>query len=302
MKKFLPFLLILAACSSNPTSKRNLSSDTEELSWVDELDFTPTKEEAYRGSSDEFNTSGKDEKLNSLAKESVALMSPARLDTLLKDNKDELMSINLNCYLSNFDKAFEIADRVYEKYKSNTSYWNQIGTCYYLNGDASKAILFYNKSHDLDKKYVPALNNLGVVYEKQGRFQKALAAYKMASDTNQFALTPTYNLARLYLKFGTVGKAYPIFNALYKKSGEDVDLAQALATANLVKGEYQQAIDIYSRIDKKEVSAPEISLNYALALKFAGKKDEALKVLNQMANPLGEIVEYAKKVENFVRN
>lgn len=300
MKKILPLLLILAACSSNPKN-RTLSSDGE-FGWIDELDFSETPTQGYVKSSDEFTGREVNEKENALSKESIALLSNAKLENFLDKNSDELIKITTNCYLSQFEKAFELADNLYSKYKGNTAYWNQVGTCYYLNGDYAKAILFYNKSRDLDKKYVPAVNNLGVVYEKQGKHEKALAAYRQASDLNNFAVTPTYNLAQLYLKYGTVGKAFPIFNGLHKRSPNDVDVASALATAHLLRGEYQNALDIYSKMNKSDTSAPEIALNYAVTLKYLGKTQEAREVLNNMGTPLGTILDYSKRVDEFVGN
>lgn len=301
IKKILPLLLILSACSSTVEKQRTISNNGE-LAWIDELDFDPKAEAVYRSDNDEYRPSGSDESENALAKESLAVVGHSKLETALNKGDDALMKITANCYLNKFDEAFAIADSLYASYKSNTSYWNQIGTCYYLNGDFSKALLFYNKSRDLDKKYVPAINNLGVVYERQGKHQKALAAYKLASDTNKFAITPTFNLAQLYLKFGTVGKAFPIFRGLYNKSPKDVDVAAALATSHLIKGDYQEAVNIYSKLSKEAIERPEIGVNYALALKFTNKTDEANKVLSNMGTPLGELADYTRKVESFVRN
>ena len=302
MKKLLPLFLILTACSSNTHKMRSVSSSEEEMSWVDDLDFSVKKEEKYVADSDEFKISKSDESENTLIKETVAVLSPAKIDAAIKKTDDPLMKINMNCYQNKFDEAFKIADEMYATYKANTSYWNQIGTCYYLNGDYAKAILFYNKSRDLDKKFVPPINNLGVVYQKQGKFQKALAAFKLASDTNKFAITPTYNLAQMYLKFGTVGKAYPIFAGLYKRSPKDMELAGALGTSLLIRGDYQEASDVFAKMSKDSLQSPEVGLNYALTLKFLNRQDEAKDVLSSLATPLGDLAVYAKKVESFVRN
>lgn len=305
MKKIIiPLLIILSACSTSETtkdSKRNLSSSEEEFSWIEQLDFDKKSEETYRADRDEFKLSNSDESSYALVKESLAVLSPERLDSALSKADDPLIQINVKCYQNKFDEAFAIADQVYARYKNNTSYWNQIGTCYFLRNDYSKAILFYNKSRDLDKKFVPPLNNLGVVYQKQGHYQKALAAFKLASDTNKFSVTPTYNLANLYLRFGTVGKALPIFNGLLKRSPKDVEVISALASAHLIKGDYQEAVAHYSKLDSREHRRPSVGLNYALALKMLNKTDEARSILGNVSTPSAGISEYAQKVEKFIR-
>jgi tetratricopeptide (TPR) repeat protein len=308
MKKLLPLLILLSACAtSSPTKnttsvKRKLSSAEDDYSWVDKLDFDKKAEEKYRADKDEFDFSSSDESAHALIKESISSLPAAKLEEAIAKTDDPLMQINIKCYQSKFDEALKIADEQYVKYRANTSYWNQLGTCYFLKSDYAKAILFYNKSRDLDSKYIPPVNNLGVVYQKQGKFQKALSAFKLASDLNTFSVTPTYNLAQLYLRFGTVGKALPIFQGLMKRSPKDVDVASAVASANLIKGDYQTAVDIYSKFDKATLAIPSVGLNYAVALKLLNRPIDAQTVLGNVTASTGAISEYAQKVDKFIRN
>ncbi|MBY0415418.1 MAG: tetratricopeptide repeat protein [Bdellovibrionales bacterium] len=315
MKKLLPIMLIiLSSCASNPdyvsrdsvAKKRSSSSTTaseEDFSWVEKLDFNRKTEEKYRADTDEFDFSSTDESAHALVKESLYALAPAKLEESASKTEDPLIKMNVKCYQGKIDEALKIADDQYAKYKNNTSYWNQLGTCYFLKSDLAKAILFYNKSRDLDAKFIPPINNLGVVYQKQGKVQKALSAFKLAAELNTFAITPTYNLAQLYLRFGTVGKAMPIFQGLQKRSPKDVDVASALASSYLIKGEYQSAVDIYGKLDKSSLASPSVGLNYAVALKFLNRPMDAQTVLsNTTAASSGPLVEYAQKVEKFIRN
>lgn len=311
MKKLLPvLLLLLASCSTTPGNvsrdiasvKRSVSSADDDYKWVEGLDFDKKTEEKYRADKDEFDFSSSDESSHALIKESLTALPPAKLEEASKTD-DPLMKMNVKCYQGKFDEALKIADDQYSKYKNNTSYWNQLGTCYFLKSDFAKAILFYNKSRDLDAKFVPPVNNLGVVYQRQGKFQKALAAFKLAADLNTFAVTPTYNLAQLYLRFGTVGKALPIFQGLQKRSPKDVEVGSALASANLIKGDYQAAVDIYGRFDKATLADPSVGLNYAVALKLLNRPQDAQTVLSNVSgSTTGPIAEYAQRVDKFVRN
>lgn len=315
MKKLLPvLLLILSACSSTSTnsgnasreiasSKRGVSSAEDDFSWVEKLDFDKKGEEKYRADKDEFDFSSSDESAHALIKESLSSLSPAKLEETVGKTDDPLVKMNIKCYQGKFDEALKIADDQYSKYKSNTSYWNQLGTCYFLKSDFAKAILFYNKSRDLDAKFVPPINNLGVVYQRQGKFQRALSAFKLAADLNTFAVTPTYNLAQLYLRFGTVGKALPIFQGLQKRSPKDIEVGSALASSFLLKGDYQAAVDIYGRFDKATLAMPSVGLNYAVALKLLNRPVDAQTVLtNTSASSSGPISEYAQRVDKFIRN
>lgn len=311
MKKLLPvLLLILSACSTTgnvstdgSSKKRAVSSAEEDYKWVEGLDFDKKSEEKYRADKDEFDFSSSDESSHALIKESLASLPPAKLEETVSKTNDPVMKMNIKCYQGKFDEALKIADEQYSKYKNNTSYWNQLGTCYFLKSDMAKAILFYNKSRDLDAKFIPPVNNLGVVYQRQGKYQKALAAFKLAADLNTFAVTPTYNLAQLYLRFGTVGKALPIFQGLQKRSPKDVEVGSALASANLIKGDYQTAVDIYGRFDKATLANPSVGLNYAVALKLLNRPQDAQTVLSNVSgSTTGPIADYAQRVDKFVRN
>ena len=305
MKKILPILLLaLSACSTSPDKvARNSASADDDFQWVEGLNFDKKNEEKYRADKDEFSFSSSDESSYALIKESLALLPEGKLQDAVSKTDDPIMKINIKCYQGKFDEALKIADDQYSRYKNNTIYWNQVGTCYFLKSDYGKAILFYNKSRDLDPKYIPPVNNLGVVYQKQGKFQKALTAFRLASDLNTFAITPTYNLAQLYLRFGTVGKALPIFESLQKRSPKDVDLGSALASANLIRGNYQSAADIYSRFDKSTLKIPSVGLNYAVTLKLLNRPKDAQTALSNVSGAnTGPIAEYAQKVEKFVRN
>lgn len=303
MKRLLPLMILLTACSTseNASSKRAVSSAEEDFSWVEQLDFDKKSEEKYRADKDEFDFSSSDESAHALVKESISSLPAAKLEETVSKTDDPLMKINIKCYQGKFEEALKIADEQYIKYRANTSYWNQLGTCYFLKSDYAKAILFYNKSRDLDSKYIPPVNNLGVVYLKQGKFQKALSAFKLASDLNTFAVTPTYNLAQLYLRFGTVGKALPIFQGLQKRSPKDTDVASALASSYLIKGDYQSAVDIYARFDKATLASPSVGLNYALALKLLNRPIDAQTVLGNVTGSSGVVAEYAQKIDTFIR-
>lgn len=306
MKKLLPLLILLSACASNSNYRKSAADEKvkpeEDYSWVDQLNFDKKSEAKYQADKDEFDISS-EEASHALVKESLSNLSPVRLDETLTKTDDVLIKMNIKCYQGKFDEALKIADDFYGQYKNNTSYWNQLGTCYYLKDDYPKAILFYNKSRDLDSKFVPPVNNLGVVYVKQGKFQKALSAFKKASNMSTFSVTPNYNLAELYLRFGTVGKALPIFQGLAKKSPQDNEVNSALAVSNLLKGDYASAIAIFGTFDKATLAKPGIGLNYAVALKLSNRPVDAQTVLgNVAAATSAEMKEYAQRVDKFIRN
>ena len=214
---------------------------------------------------------------------------------------ENAVDLTTKCQEGKFDEAFKLADDVYMGNKNSANYWNQIGSCYFYKNDFAKAILFYNKSRDLDMKSAAPVNNIGAVYQRQGRSQKALAAFKKAYEMDAFSNATTYNIAQLYLHFGTLGKSLPIFEALLKKSPQDLEFNSAMASGFLLKGDSASAISIYATLPKDTFVHPAFGLNYALALKLADKPTEAVETLAKINTSTGDLKEYAQKVDNFIR-
>ncbi len=315
MKKLLTliFVLSLFGCASEQTEmisastgnkiRKNASDGAplaDDYSWVDGLDFKTVEEKKFQSDKDIFK--GETSEADALSKESIARLSKPKLEEVALSSSDPLDKIASLCYQEQFDSAFKLVDEIYAGYKNNTSYWNQVGTCYFLKGEYSKSILFFNKSRDLDASYLPPINNLGVVYQTQGKFQKALAAYKKASDLNTFALTPLYNLSQLYLKFGKIDKAFSILEALNKKKPGDNDVAGSLATGYLMKGNMQKAVELFTKIPKTELADARFGLNFALALKLSDRQSDAVLVLNNVIEPtMADLKNYYQRVNEFIR-
>jgi tetratricopeptide (TPR) repeat protein len=294
MRKLL-FYLLLASFSSRSFAQ-------EDLKWINQVRFDKKPEVKYIQSKDEF-TNVADELSSVIAKESLYNLSAMKLEEVFSKTSEVLVKISTKCYQLKFEEALKIADEIYWQYKNNPSYWNQMGTCFYLNSDYSKAILYYNKARDLDGKFAPAVNNLGVVYTKQAKYQKALSAFKKALDLNSFGITPNYNMARLYLRFGVSSKALPILQALQKRSPKDNDVNSALASTYLIAGDAASALGIYSSMDKVLLQRPWNALNYAVALKEMNKVSEAQSALSNVSGiERADLKTYLQKVEKFVRN
>lgn len=300
-------MLMAFSCASNKNIKTRKLASADELkldddyNWLESLNFDKKSEKKFVASEDKFKEIVPEEK-NAVTKESVATIQPDLLGAELKKPQDTLSLIIFNCYKGQFDDAFQMIEKHYAEYKTNPSYWNQVGSCYYLQGEFSKAILFYNKSRDFSANYAPALNNLGVVYEKQGRFQKALVAYKKASELNAFSSSVNLNLARLYLKFGLSEKAKPLISSLYNRSPKDPLVLNAIAVLALQNQQYLQAVEYYKSLGQVELTKPDFGLNYTLALFYAGKVNEARQFFQKISDVSGELKRYADEVNVVIQN
>ncbi|MBF0312619.1 MAG: tetratricopeptide repeat protein [Oligoflexia bacterium] len=237
---------------------------------------------------------------------------PLDKDDLQKitENKegDPLLVLSSHCYLRDFATASQMLLKYNRQYRKNPAFWNIMGNCYYLGGHLLKAKLYYNKALELDENYPSAISNLGVLYMREGRDQKALTAWLKVYKTTSFSLTPLANLARIYLKYAYIDKAEKLLESLIERAPEDVALKNDLATAYLMGGNIDKAYRLYKSIPLSKLKQRNIGVNYLLTLKLAGKQNEALALLENMA-PFDEgnssadkrFRDYYYKVEKFVK-
>ncbi|OUR98926.1 hypothetical protein A9Q84_05810 [Halobacteriovorax marinus] len=277
-------LLQLVGCSSSSTNKDVASPSSgsiEEFSWIENTDFNKTPEIPFNQRQDVF--SGEISTTDSLSTESLARVPAPKLQ-VITGPKDILAAGITYCYKRDFTNGLKIFKDNYKKYKSHPGYWNLLGTCYYLQGETRKALLFYNKSRDLKKNYAPPINNIGVIYQYQGLEQKALAAFKKASEVGSFSMTPMFNLGQLYLKYNLISDAKRIFQRLVNIKSSDVDATNGLATSYLKEGNSQMAVSLYSGLPSSAIEKPNVGITFSLALFNTGRQKDAKLVLASVKN------------------
>ena len=301
------FCAFLSSCGNLSTrSNKNITAELtdEEMEKIENSDFLPSKEIRYRVNSDHFDVFDEvDQNSDSLLSESIARIPEPKLKKISNSNEENPISKIISlCYQDEYQEAELVMDAIYKKYKSHPSYWNQIGTCYFLQNNLRKALLYYNKARSFSKKYAPAINNLGVIYQKQGLEQKALLAFKKASQLSSFSLTPVFNLAQIYLKYGFSRRARNLFEVLLKKSPQDTDALSGVASSYLQENKLQKALEYYNKIQNGEQARAGVGINYSLTLKLLGKSKEAISAFeNVSTSKLGSYSSYYKKVSLYVR-
>jgi tetratricopeptide (TPR) repeat protein len=304
MKKHFLVLILLFGVSCASQQKGSLNSvdgySEEDLSWVKNEDFRPTPTVDYNIREDFYMESLSSD--DSLKKESIE-RAPKNVLNRIENSENLISQLASLCYQKEDKKASFLMDKMYESYKKNPAYWNQIGTCYLNSDEHQRAELFYNKALDEKEDYAPAVNNLGVIYYREQRYQKAMSAFEKASNINRFSLTPSFNLAQLYLKFGFIDKAADIFKALWRQSNSDSDVINALATVALLRNQIDQSLRLYSELEESDFRKPEYGLNYAVALKMANRTDEAFDVLKDLQSSRAQsLSDYQQSVIRFVRS
>lgn len=280
MKYLILPLLLITACSTTkdntgPSEASNVKVPAEAFKKQKPLKNSDVAD-FYQGNAQALNPALQDETLDRF--------SEAELRSL-NTNSDPLMQISVLCSRRDFDSAFEVASKNFNRYQKVAPYWNHVANCHLNQGSFRKALLFYNKALEVFPNYVPALNNIGVMYSRQGQDQKALVAFERANKQSKFSKTPRYNLAKLYLTYGLAESALPIFQSLLQDSPRDVDVINATASAYFLMSDYSRALEYYKQIPQSEWQRGEIGLNLAFTLKKLRKDKEASQVFAQIDEP-----------------
>jgi tetratricopeptide (TPR) repeat protein len=277
----LLFFVLLFSCSS-PTTRQNSKV-------VSNNDFKKSPTYIYQSGKD-YHSSKSDTSFQSMSDESLNRISPNNNSEI---NENDILSTMIDlCYKKKFNQAFELARTHTNQMMKVPTFWNQLGTCYLLNGKERKALLYFNKALELAPQYTPSLNNYGLIYLKQNSDQKALAAFIKSLESKKFAKTPRFNMAQLLLSYGLADEALPIFRSLISQAPQDVDILSGLANSYFLLGDSRQSIEFFKQIPEKFHERPDIGINYSKALFESGAKDQALEKIENVNKPKN--LEYQK--------
>lgn len=285
-----PILLVLiASCATSGPKSKSLSSISNE-------DFKPVNPVRYTKSSDRLST------VDSKFTESLNKESIARVDAYNGkfSSESELDTLAQLCHEREFKKAYSLVSTESRKYVKNPIFWNHVGSCFLLEGENRKALLFLNRSLSIKPNYVPALNNLGVMYLRLNDRSRALIAFKRAVRVGQFNKTPRFNLANLYLSYGLYKESLKALKP-FSDNTSDVDVLNMKATANLMSGNIKKALSFFEKIDSDFREKAKYGLNYALALFLNGKKEQAIDAYEDInISKKSSWYDYSKQVKSTI--
>lgn len=187
------------------------------------------------------------------------------------------------CFSGNIiDDLKELRSQL-DKRKDEPQYWNQIGTCYYLNQDYTKAEYYYQLSlgtaEKLNHTYAPALNNLGILNVKLGHYIQARDYFRKSLKGNRNH-TPRYNLALVHLKYNKPEKAIKLLTRFPHQDSSDPDLNFNLAYTYYLLGDFKQCRYHLSKMGAYD-SRSDAHYLKAILLYDEGKYQDVLEILEK---------------------
>ncbi len=231
---------------------------------------------------------------------------------ILAKSKNKVEKALAKCHGGQVPKGLVILKRSLNGNETMASYWNALGTCYYLGHRLPKAIYFYQMaltrpSGGQTKAMIS--NNMGLVHMKLRNYVEAKKSFKQAITHNPSALTPKFNLAQLQIKFGLLRSAKQYLENILNVDQKDPDILASLGTIALFENNLTLAEKYFNKIDVRGQKREDIAYHYALVLFHLGKLNNAKSILKDQNNTfimslrvpskhlMGLIVERMKEIE-----
>ena len=217
-----------------------------------------------------------------LSGESILRYSENRLERI-EQHKNPLIAAVSLCYQKKYSEGLEKLRQYFIVNIENPSYWNHVGTCYYLQDKLEKAEYYFKLAVNISKKqkrvFAIAYNNLGLIQLRLRHYDNALEFFNKAEISG--LLTPKFNKLQLYLQFGQLSKAKELAFQLENINNKDVDVIVAIATIYMLEGKYQTSEKYFKKIPEKFLDREDISGSFAIVQYHLGKFEEAKLTLQK---------------------
>ncbi len=125
------------------------------------------------------------------------------------------------------------------------------GTIYQQKGELEKALSYYGKTTEIDKKFALGYQGTGDIYRLQKKWDLALENSKKAIEMNSLLPSAYSSLGWIYLYQQNIDEARKQFDrALSISSQTDIKALIGTAGIYMYRGDFQEALDEADRIKK----------------------------------------------------
>lgn len=241
-------------------------------------------------STQNFNKKIESGDVDLLKEESLMRYNTNRLETMDGKEKDFISKALLACHQKKFSKGLGLLEVEMHKNKTNSFYWNALGTCYSLSKDFTKAIFYYDLGiealpmiKDQNKVIAEATitNNMGLIHLHFKRHTEAYEAFKRSSELLPEFFTPQFNIAQLYIEFNDNDKALTILKKLEAKNPEDIDLLYSLSLIYFRKNDLEKSFSAIKKVKTDYLNRPDIVGLYAYNLMKKNRLAEAKDIIEK---------------------
>lgn len=201
------------------------------------------------------------------------------------------------CYyaIKEYTQAKEYLYEVIDKDEYNFNAYFLLGNILEDEKDIDSAIDMYQKALDIEPTCYDAYEALGILLADQGKYSDAEKLYKKAIEFHAESYELLYNLAMIQLELGKTEEAEKNLEFTLVIKPDIPEAIYSLGNIKLLKGNYNDALSLYSEITKSETYG--LKAYYKIAIIYVTKNefDKAYSVIEYLIN---EDRNYIDMIEN----
>ncbi len=225
-------------------------------------------------------------------------LAPMLEDMAKKKPDQEILVDLLEVYtaMQSEDGIISVLKRLIELNPDDLETQNQLAEIFEGTGKLKEAIIEYEGLLGrLDKKdRLPFYNRLGYLYTKIGRVEKAIFFYLKAVELDKKDANLYYNLSYLYEKIGQKEKADFYLGSAVGLKSKDMEGRLTLAERLIKKKDLKKAKEYLSEVLKEKPKSFEALLLMAQVLEKRGEKEELKEIYKRILSlePKNETVTF----------
>lgn len=236
-----------------------------------------------------FVTASLEQKINELLRQAE---NPSPLTTHMKNAR-------------NLEEKGDIAGAIAEAKKAAMANENssrplrELGRLSVKKGDLKTALRFFLKAIELNRLDVTSYHYLGQIYYKAGDISKACDHFATAMEISPRHSDRAINFSKLLLKQKKLKEAEKVLKLVLRNNNHDIDLKEDVAEACGQNGLYDMAIKAYREVLQEDPERFYLKKNLGITLRRAGDNADAVKILEEALDKIGEDIEIMQELANL---
>ncbi len=161
------------------------------------------------------------------------------------------------------------------------SAYGSLGNLYLAHDLYTSANACYSNAMQLSPDEFPWAYYSAYLAQENGNMDAALSRYKKALELDPTYLPASYRLAQVYSDLNRAEDAYSLYSSLLNEPGFEAAAHYGIGQVYLMKHDYNNAIEHFSRALELAPDASQIHYPLALSLRATGKTEVAKQHLQQ---------------------
>jgi len=169
--------------------------------------------------------------------------------------------------------------------------YREMGRLLGKKGDLKKAQLCFERAVEINRLDVNSLHALGQIYFHQGKIEMALDSFNRAMQISPRHAERAMNFAKLLIKKKLLPEAGKVLRLVLKTKSNDLDFKEKIGDACNACGLGALAVKCYREVLRAAPERAYLNKKVGMALYTAGDFNEAVKVLEKVAEKASEDIE-----------